>query len=553
MKNLISGKINRAAIYVRLSKEDGDKIESDSIVNQKELILDYLKDKADIEVCSVRVDDGFSGANFDRPAFKLMLEDIRTGEIDCVIVKDLSRFGRNFVEAGRFLNQEFPLRGVRFIAINDQYDTLQKKSSSDDIVIPFKNLVNDAYCRDISVKIRSQLEVKRKKGDFIGSFAVYGYLKDPDDRHKLVVDDYAADVVRDIFRWKLEGLSQQRIAERLDDDGILSPMEYKRYCGMSYKSGFQINPKAKWTAVAIGRILKNEFYVGTLVQGKRSAPNHKIKKLLEKPHSEWVRIENSHEAIVDLEIFNTVNRLLFKDTRIAPQENAVYLFGGMLVCGDCHSNMVRNNNCRNGKTYTYYMCGKNRNTKECSSHRMKDTVLETAVLSCLKQHIDNILNVEQVLKRIDTLPYRKTDMGRANQQLEQKKEEIERYKHFKMKLHESLIDNLLDKNEYLDMKAQYDEQQATAEQDMLRLEKELQTAVYSVSNECGWMDTFRKYQDITALSRAVVVTLIDHIVIYENNRIDIVFQYQFDYEQALAVIASFDKEQHPILVESGVL
>lgn len=553
MKNLISGKINRAAIYVRLSKEDGDKIESDSIVNQKELILDYLKDKADIEVCSVRVDDGFSGANFDRPAFKLMLEDIRTGEIDCVIVKDLSRFGRNFVEAGRFLNQEFPLRGVRFIAINDQYDTLEKKSSSDDIVIPFKNLVNDAYCRDISVKIRSQLEVKRKKGDFIGSFAVYGYLKDPDDRHKLVVDDYAADVVRDIFRWKLEGLSQQRIAERLDDDGILSPMEYKRYCGMSYRSGFQINPKAKWTAVAIGRILKNEFYVGTLVQGKRSAPNHKIKKLLEKPHSEWVRIENSHEAIVDLEIFNTVNRLLFKDTRIAPQENAVYLFGGMLVCGDCHSNMVRNNNCRNGKTYTYYMCGKNRNTKECSSHRMKDTVLETAVLSCLKQHIDNILNVEQVLKRIDTLPYRKTGMGRANQQLEQKKEEIERYKHFKMKLHESLIDNLLDKNEYLDMKAQYDEQQATAEQDMLRLGKELQTAVYSVSNECGWMDTFRKYQDITALSRAVVVTLIDHIVIYENNRIDIIFQYQFDYEQALAVIASFDKEQHPILVESGVL
>lgn len=553
MKNLISGKINRAAIYVRLSKEDGDKIESDSIVNQKELILDYLKDKADIEVCSVRVDDGFSGANFDRPAFKLMLEDIRTGEIDCVIVKDLSRFGRNFVEAGRFLNQEFPLRGVRFIAINDQYDTLEKKSSSDDIVIPFKNLVNDAYCRDISVKIRSQLEVKRKKGDFIGSFAVYGYLKDPDDRHKLVVDDYAADIVRDIFRWKLEGLSQQRIAERLDDDGILSPMEYKRYCGMSYKSGFQINPKAKWTAVAIGRILKNEFYVGTLVQGKRSAPNHKIKKLLEKPHSEWVRIENSHEAIVDLEIFNTVNRLLFKDTRIAPQENAVYLFGGMLVCGDCHSNMVRNNNCRNGKTYTYYMCGKNRNTKECSSHRMKDTVLETAVLSCLKQHIDNILNVEQVLKRIDTLPYRKTGMGRANQQLEQKKEEIERYKHFKMKLHESLIDNLLDKNEYLDMKAQYDEQQATAEQDMLRLGKELQTAVYSVSNECGWMDTFRKYQDITALSRAVVVTLIDHIVIYENNRIDIIFQYQFDYEQALAVIASFDKEQHPILVESGVL
>lgn len=553
MKNLISGKVYRAAIYVRLSKEDGDKVESDSIGNQKDLIQDYLKDKADIEICSVRVDDGFSGANFDRPAFKLMLEDIRTGKIDCVIVKDLSRFGRNFVEAGRFLNQEFPLRGIRFIAINDQYDTMQKKGSSDDIVIPFKNLVNDAYCRDISVKIRSQLEVKRKKGDFIGSFAVYGYLKSPDDRHKLVVDDYAADVVRDIFKWKLEGLSQQRIAERLDDDGVLSPMEYKRYCGMSYKSGFQINLKAKWTAVAIGRILRNEFYVGTLVQGKRSAPNHKIKKLFEKPQNEWVRIENNHEAIVDREIFNTVNRLLSKDTRIAPQEKTVYLFSGMLFCGDCQSSMVRNNNCRGGKTYTYYMCGNNRNTKACSSHRMKDTVLESAVFACLKQHIDNILNVEQVLKRIDTMPYRKTEAGRANGHLEQKKEEIERYKHFKMGLHEYMVDGLIDKNEYLDMKTLYDEQQAAAEQDKLRLEKELQTAVYSVSNQCGWMDAFRNYQNITELSRAVVVTLIDHIVIHENNHIEIIFQYQYDYEQALEAIAQLDKERHPALMEMGVM
>ena len=222
---------------MRLSKEDGDKVESDSIVNQKELIRQYLKDKPDIEVHSVRVDDGYSGANFDRPAFQQMLKDIRGGLIDCVIVKDLSRFARNFVEAGRFLDQEFPLYGVRFIAINDGYDSIQRKGGADDIVLPFKNLVNDAYCRDISVKIRSQLEVKRKKGDFIGSFAVYGYLKDPDDRHKLVIDEYAADVVRDIFKWKLEGLSQQRIAERLDDQGILSPMEYKRYCGMKYKSG----------------------------------------------------------------------------------------------------------------------------------------------------------------------------------------------------------------------------------------------------------------------------------------------------------------------------
>lgn len=555
MKKLINDStIYRAAIYVRLSKEDGDKVESDSIVNQKDLIRAYLKDKPDIEVCSVRVDDGFSGANFDRPAFKLMLADIREGRIDCVIVKDLSRFGRNFVEAGRFLGQEFPLYGVRFIAINDGYDSLQKKSSSDDLVIPFKNLVNDAYCRDISVKIRSQLEVKRRKGDFIGSFAVYGYLKDPDDRHRLVIDDYAAGIVRDVFRWKLEGLSQQKIAERLDENGVLSPMEYKRYCGTKYKSGFQINLKAKWTAVAVGRILKNEFYIGTLVQGKRSSPSHKIKKLTEKPQNEWVRIENNHEAIVDREIFDTANRLLTKDTRIAPQETAVYLFSGLLFCGDCKSTMVRNANCRNGKTYVYYMCGSNRNKRGCTSHRIKDTVLEKAVFLSVKQHIGNIINVERVFKYMDTVPFRKLSARKTNLQLEQKTEEVERYRRYKAVLFESKADGLIEKDEYFEMKAQYDQQLATAEKEKLQLERKLETAAYSVDNECGWMDTFRQYQNITELTRAVVVTLIDHIIVHEGNRLEIAFRYQYDYDRALEAVNFAEKEKQAFLaVESEAM
>lgn len=537
MEKLIKTKCYRAAIYVRLSKEDGDKVESDSIVNQKELIRQYLTDKPDIEVHSVRVDDGYSGANFDRPAFQQMLKDIRSGQIDCVIVKDLSRFARNFVEAGRFLDQDFPLYGVRFIAINDGYDSTQRKGGADDIVLPFKNLVNDAYCRDISVKIRSQLEVKRKKGDFIGSFAVYGYLKDPDDRHKLVIDEYAADVVRDIFKWKLEGLSQQRIAERLDDQGILSPMEYKRYCGMKYKSGFQINPKAKWTAVAIGRILKNEFYVGTLVQGKRSTPNHKIKKLMQKPENEWVRIEHNHEPIIEREIFDTVNRLLMKDTRIAPQEQTVYLFSGLLFCGDCRRSMVRNNNNRGGKIYTYYMCGNNRNTKICSSHRVKDTLLEQTVLASIRSQIDAVLDVDKMLKRIDDIPYRKSIASRTGTQEEQKKEEIERYKRLKKALFESKVEKLISEAEYFEMKLQYDEQQKSAEDDLHRLEKELHTATFSLKENNNWIEIFRQYQNITELTRPIVVTLIDHINIYEGNRIEIVFQYQYDFEQALKVIS----------------
>ena len=179
MENLTENRVYRAAVYVRLSKEDGDSQESDSIVNQKALVKDYLKGRPDITVCAECVDDGYSGVSFERPGFQRMMGEITAGRIDCVVVKDLSRFGRNFVEAGRYLDQVFPAMGVRFIAVNDGYDSLGGRDSSDRILIPFKNLINDAYCRDISVKIRSQLETKRKKGDFIGSFAVYGYKRSP--------------------------------------------------------------------------------------------------------------------------------------------------------------------------------------------------------------------------------------------------------------------------------------------------------------------------------------------------------------------------------------
>ncbi len=170
----------KACIYTRLSRDDGDKVESDSITNQRALIRDYLKKHPEIHIVSEKTDDGYSGVNFDRPAFREMMDEIRAGKVDCVVVKDLSRFGRNYIEAGNYIEKVFPFMGVRFIAINDSYDSLDR-NQSDSLIIPFKNLINDAYCKDISVKIRSQLEIKRKNGEYIGAFVVYGYLKDPEN------------------------------------------------------------------------------------------------------------------------------------------------------------------------------------------------------------------------------------------------------------------------------------------------------------------------------------------------------------------------------------
>lgn len=538
MKNLTEDRIYRAALYVRLSKEDGDKEESDSIVNQKDLIRSFLADKPDIRICAECVDDGYSGADFDRPDFKRMIREMEAGRIDCVVVKDLSRFGRNFVEAGRYIDRIFPALGIRFIAINDHYDSINGRTSSDKILIPFKNLINDAYCRDISIKVRSQLEIKRKKGDFIGSFAVYGYRKDPSDRHKLVVDDYAAAVVRDIFRWKLEGASQQRIADRLNGRGELSPMEYKRFCGLQYKSGFQVNPKAKWTAVAIGRILRNEFYIGTLVQGRRTTPNHKVKKTIQKPSGEWIRVEDSHPAIIEKEDFLAVGRLLLQDTRVAPKEEAVYLFSGLAFCGDCKQNMVRNSVCRNGKTYVYYICGNNRTNKACSSHRISEADLRRAVFLSLKEHIANILNVERILQYIETLPIHREEVQKADAQLVKKQEELSRYSRLKTALYESLTDGLIDKAEYLELKSGYDMKIADAQAASEKLKGELEALLKNGTGTSLWIEQFKKYRNITELTRHIAVTLIDRIMVFEDSRIDIRFRYQYDYERALELIGN---------------
>lgn len=339
----------KACIYARLSKDDDDKPESDSIGNQKALIRDFLKNHPEIRVVSEQVDDGYSGVNFERPGFKAMMEDIRAGKVDCVIVRDLSRFGRNYIEAGNYIERVFPFIEVRFIAINDSYDSIDQ-NQSDSLIIPFKNLINDAYCKDISVKIRMQLDIKRKKGEFIGAFAVYDYLKDSEDHNKLIVDTFASEVVRAIFRWKLEGMSQGDIAERLNVQGVLCPMEYKLSLGMKVQTNFRANRKAVWSWSSVSRILTNEIYTGVLIQGKVSTPNYKVKKFMEKDESEWIRVEQSHEAIIDEDTFWVMQELLKKDIRRGPDRGKVYPLSSYLVCDDCGQNMIRKSTVRRSIT-----------------------------------------------------------------------------------------------------------------------------------------------------------------------------------------------------------
>lgn len=537
MSNKIK-KIYHAAIYVRLSKEDGDvsnavKAESNSISNQKNLIRDFLKDKEDIEVVSERVDDGYSGSNFERPAFKLMLEDIKKGIVNCVIVKDLSRFGREYIDSGRYIERLFPALGVRFIAINDNYDSLNGKEQADEIIIPFKNLINDAYCRDISVKIRSHLEVKRKNGEFIGSFAPYGYQKSENDRNSLIIDPIAAGIVKDIFRMKLHGLSQDAIANRLNDMGVLSPMEYKSATGSNYQTSFKTSDKAVWSSVTVRRILENELYIGNLVQGRQTTPNHKVKKTVLKPEKDWVRIEKNHEAIISDRDFSIVQRLLGMDTRISPKQSEVYPLAGLIVCADCGAAMVRKNACAGGKKYQYYVCSRNKETKECSNHRIAVDRLEETVLQLLRVQISNILDLKQVMEKVSTIPFQELDIRELEKRIEQKETEIGRCMELRNMLYEDMKDGIVSKEDYMELHEAYTQKRNLAEDAVRKMKQEIKDILASNTDKYKWLDYFAEHQDIDRLTRNVAVELIDRVKVIDKGSIEVVFSFGDCYKEII--------------------
>lgn len=530
-------KIWNTTLYLRLSRDDGDKEESNSITGQRELLRDYISQRPEFREYAVRVDDGFSGSTFDRPSFQKMIEDVKAGRTDCIIVKDLSRFGRNYLDAGEYIEKIFPFLGVRFIAVNDNYDSLGDKKASDDLIIPFKNLINEAYCRDISVKIRSQLEIKRKNGQFLGSFAAFGYLKDEQDKNKLVVDQYAADIVRDIFKWKLEGVSPQDIADALNKLGVLSPMEYKRSLGMKFTTSFKTNAKAVWSAGTVIRILKNPIYTGVLVQGKETTPSYKVHKRITKDESEWTVIEDSHEAIISKIDFDSVQKVLKCDTRRSPGGKAVGLFSGMLFCGDCGASMVRKTVPAGEKKYVYYVCSAHKQDKSCSPHRMRDVALEEIVLDSVKQHIREVIDMSELLTITDTAPLRTAQAQKVQRQLDKKHEEYEKLQKLLMSLYENLTEGIIDREEYTRLKASFTARADEAEKQMDALRENLKE-IQNHGTENAWMNEFTKRQGLTSLDRAVVVALIDKILIHSNDVVEIIYRWQDEFAWQLDILRS---------------
>ena len=527
----------RVAMYLRLSQDDEKydkdfKAESNSISNQRLQIQDYIDKNEEMELAKEYVDDGYSGINFERPAFKEMMEDVITGSINCIVVKDLSRFGRDYIDSGRYLQRVFPSLDIRFIALNDNYDSFTASETEKNLVIPFKNFINDNYCRDTSAKVRSVCKVKRKQGQFISNYAPYGYEKDKEDKHKIVIDKEVEYVVRKIFSMKLEGYSSYSIAKHLNDNGIPSPMEHKKAKGIRYKTGFSTKAVAKWDTPAVNRILINEIYIGTLQQGKREKINYKLDKVVSKDKSDWIEIEDNHEAIIDPHDFEIVQKLLKCDIKAKTVGEKADLFSGLLFCKDCNAQMTKKVDKR-GKTPTvYYICSSYNKGQDCSRHSIKQEELQRTVLEMIRHYIQYLGEYESVSEKIKEMEVSYELFQKIDKRQEYTKKSKAKFELLKSSLYQDLKEGIIAEEEFYDMREFYTNRIVESELILEKQSKEIARLYKKSLGNQNFLADIKKYQNIGTLERGLLVRLVDKIYVLEDKKIEI----QFNYDETIEIL-----------------
>ena len=530
----------KAALYIRLSREDGDKVESNSITSQREILKEYLKLHPDIELHDFYIDDGWSGTNFDRPGFIRMMEDIYSGDVNCVIVKDLSRFGRNYTDAGNYLDNIFVRLQIRFIALNNGIDTATNNMNAATrcITVGVQNVINESLAATTSVNVRGTLNVNREQGKFIGSFASYGYMKDPNDHHKLIIDPETAPVVRMIFEKFIDGCSIIGIAKDLNEMGIPNPTAYKKLKGFNYKHPAGKKLDGLWPDSSVRRILRNEMYVGNMVQGKNTTISYKIKQCRAIPKEDWIIVEGTHEAIVDRETFDKAQSLFNQFIRKAPQKSEVDLFSGCVRCADCLRAMNKKTNSHPYGTYHYYRCGTSRKMKKssCTNHTIRIDKMELAVLASIQGMIDSAVEMDKLIKRINSSPVKKKESSHICSAIDTHTAELEKLKGMIIDLYPDWKSGIISKEEYFTLKEQLTEKTTSLEKALENLKRTNEEFKNGITEDNDFISHFKKYGKIDTLTRAMVVELIDKIYVHEGGRITISFKFTDAYEKALEYI-----------------
>ena len=525
----------RLGKYIRLSKEDllRGRDESNSVINQRRLLEQYhqthLDEFYDGTEQDVYVDDGKTGTDTDREDFQRLLADVYSGRINCVIVKDLSRLSRNYTDAGNLIENLFVRLNVRFISLAEGVDSYRNPDSVSNIIVPITNVMNDQYCYQTSKKIRQVFDMKRRNGEFIGSYAPYGYVKDPNDKHALLVDPEAAEVVKSIFVLFLSGMNKRGITYYLNDHGTLCPTAYKQQQGLKYNApNAQGNPM--WSTITIDTILKNRVYVGDMVQGRQRVKSYKIHIQEKVPEEEWFIVENTHEAIIDRETFAKVQSLLKRDTRTAPKAKQLYLFSGFLKCADCGRAMSR---IASKGIYVYYQCGtyKSLSKKACTMHSIKSDRLEAGVLFAIQQQVNLALTYSEFVARINSAPLKKSKSKRLEDTLAAKEKELAKIMRYKQALYQDWKDGEITRNDYRHMSEDYEQQIESLTRIMQTLTAEQEQLENGVDAESPCLTAFLKYRNIDKLTREILGELIDHIKVYEGGNISVKFKYADEFRR----------------------
>lgn len=525
----------RLGKYIRLSKEDllRGRDESNSVINQRRLLEQYhqthLDEFYDGTEQDVYVDDGKTGTDTDREDFQRLLADVYSGRINCVIVKDLSRLSRNYTDAGNLIENLFVRLNVRFISLAEGVDSYRNPDSVSNIIVPITNVMNDQYCYQTSKKIRQVFDMKRRNGEFIGSYAPYGYVKDPNDKHALLVDPEAAEVVKSIFSLFLSGMNKRGITYYLNDHGTLCPTAYKQQQGLKYNApNAQGNPM--WSTITIDTILKNRVYVGDMVQGRQRVKSYKIHIQEKVPEEEWFIVENTHEAIIDRETFAKVQSLLKRDTRTAPKAKQLYLFSGFLKCADCGRAMSR---IASKGIYVYYQCGtyKSLSKKACTMHSIKSDRLEAGVLFAIQQQVHLALTYSEFVARINSAPLKKSKSKRLEDTIAAKEKELAKIMRYKQALYQDWKDGEITRNDYRHMSEDYEQQIEALTRIMQTLTAEQEQLENGVDAESPCLTAFLKYRNIDKLTREILGELIDHIKVYEGGNISVKFKYADEFRR----------------------
>ena len=543
--------IHKTAIYARLSREDNLN-QSDSIENQLSLLHDYVGNRPYLQLVGTYIDNGYTGTDFDRPEWQKLMEAVRAKEVDCIVVKDLSRLGRNYIETGEFLEKICPFFGIRFIAINDNFDT-DTTEASGQLSVSLSNIINDYYAKDISRKVSSALRSKMENGEFIGSWEKYGYLKDENNKNQLIINPETAPVVKQIFLWRSEGMSYMGINKKLNDSGIPSPGQYKANRGIVTNNN-QKDRVILWNKHMVTEILKDITYLGHLAQRKGSQCLYAGISYHRTEEQDWIVVENTHEPIIEQELFDKVQVINNAAAEKAKTNSgkydhlpkAVNIYGKKFTCADCGSviKLVRSFSTKKDKVYFTFKCPTyaEHGTRACNAKKMRKADLDEAVLSAMKAQLDLFVDMQDSLHRLLAMKKAMASQSQQKDEIKSLKKKLDHKKGLFSGLYRDLREGLITDEDYAQAREVILADIDRMEKQLSELEGTTTRFEEQLRGEKKWAELVRKYHNATEVTAEMVDVMIASMKMNEDSSLEITFNHMDEFKAIYDTIEILRKE-----------